>query len=205
MHLNMLGQSMKLYSALVSTKSIIIACGDLELHKYIYRRNRRCNISVFLCKLSSRIIMNPQYNDIFPKGRYNSLVGLVVIIINYHPKYWHQRFVGTTNAEYAKLNIFYTIKEYPETETTSKQSMANAKWISWEQANHEFKYQTYCNFSVDLLLKKWRNHDIKYPRNLVLFYIHDNWYPSYTLPCFVSTNLKRNITITQDKILFYRK
>jgi hypothetical protein len=31
-------------------------------------------------------------------------------------------------------------------------------WISWEQANHEFKYQTYCNFSVDLLLKKWRNH-----------------------------------------------
>ena len=47
-----LGQSMKLYSALVSTKSIIIACGDLELHKYINRRDRRCNISVFLCKLS---------------------------------------------------------------------------------------------------------------------------------------------------------
>jgi hypothetical protein len=50
-------------------------------------------------------------------------------------------------------------------------------WISWEQANHEFKYQTYCNFSVDLLLKKWRNHKIKYPRNLILFYIHENWYP----------------------------
>jgi hypothetical protein len=36
-----LGQSMKLYSALVSTKSIIIACGDLELHKYIHvERNK---------------------------------------------------------------------------------------------------------------------------------------------------------------------
>ena len=50
-------------------------------------------------------------------------------------------------------------------------------WISWEQVNHEFKYQTYCNFSVDLFLKKWRNHEIKYPRNLILFYIHENWYP----------------------------
>jgi hypothetical protein len=80
------------------------------------------------CAVWIKIKKTTQHHTVETVSKSNTsiMIYFQFIIINYHPKYWHQRFVGTTNAEYAKLNRFYTIKEYPETETTSKQSMANA-------------------------------------------------------------------------------
>jgi hypothetical protein len=80
------------------------------------------------CAVWIKIKKTTQHHTVETVSKSNTsiMIYFQFIIINYHPKYWHQRFVGTTNAEYAKLNRFYTIKEYPETEITSKQSMANA-------------------------------------------------------------------------------